>query len=73
MEASRLERAEPHGGSPGQKNYFMARWTLRWGPTWDWKGEHVRGGSTPGRQWAAESEQGPRDWSVLSPTGSTPG
>jgi hypothetical protein len=21
--------------------------------------EHVRGGSTPGRQWAAESEQGP--------------
>ena len=46
MGASRLERAEPHGGSPGQENYFIARWTLRWGPTWDWKGEHVRGGST---------------------------
>jgi hypothetical protein len=25
MGASRLERAEPHGGSPGQENYFTAR------------------------------------------------
>jgi hypothetical protein len=24
MGASRLERAEPHGGPPGQENYFMA-------------------------------------------------
>jgi hypothetical protein len=24
MGASRLERAEPHGSSPGQENYFMA-------------------------------------------------
>jgi hypothetical protein len=37
------------------------------------EGEHVRGGSTLGRQWAAESERGPRDRSVLSPTSSSPG
>ncbi len=37
------------------------------------EGEHIWGGSTPGRQWAAESEQGPRNRSVLSPTGSSPG
>jgi hypothetical protein len=35
------------------------------------EGEHVRGGSTPGCQWAAESEQGPSDRSVLSPIGSS--
>jgi hypothetical protein len=58
MRASRLEHAEPHSGSPGQENYFMAHWTLRWGPAWDWKGEHVSGGSTPGHQWAAENERG---------------
>jgi hypothetical protein len=73
MGASRLERAEPHGGSPGQENYFMARWSLRWGPMWDWERGHVRGGSTPGGRWAAESERGPRDRSVLSPTGSSLG
>jgi hypothetical protein len=37
------------------------------------EGEHVRGGSTPDRQWADESERGPCDRSVLSPTGSSPG
>jgi hypothetical protein len=37
------------------------------------EGEDVRGGSTSGRQWAAESELGPHDRSVLSPTGSSPG
>jgi hypothetical protein len=35
--------------------------------------EFVCGGSTAGSQWAAESEQGPRNWSVLCPTGSSPG
>ncbi len=40
---------------------------------WDLEGEHVRGGSTPGRRWAAKSERGPCDRSVLSPTGSSPG
>jgi hypothetical protein len=35
--------------------------------------EHVRGGSTLGRELAAESEQGPRDRCMLSPTGSSPG
>jgi hypothetical protein len=34
---------------------------------------HVHGGSTPGSQWAAESEQGPRDRNMLSPTGSSLG
>jgi hypothetical protein len=34
---------------------------------------HVCGGSTPGSQWAAESEWGPHDRSVLSPTCSSPG
>jgi hypothetical protein len=37
------------------------------------EGERVHGGSTLGRQWAAESEQGPSDCSVLNPTGSSPG
>ncbi len=73
MGASRLERAEPHGCSPGQEKYFLARWTFRWGPTWDWERGHVRGGSTPGGRWADESERGPRDRSVLSPTGISPG
>ncbi len=52
---------------------WLACWTLRWGPTWDWERWHVRGGSTPGGRWAAESEQGPRDRSVLSPTGTSAG
>jgi hypothetical protein len=34
---------------------------------------HVHGGSTLGSQWAAENEWGPRDWSMLSPTGSSLG
>jgi hypothetical protein len=68
MGASRLERAEPHGSPPGQENYFMAHWTLCWGPTWDSERGHIRGGSTPGSRWAAESEWGPRNRSVLSPT-----
>jgi hypothetical protein len=37
------------------------------------EGELVHGGSTPGCQWAAESEQVPHDRNVLSPTGSSPG
>jgi hypothetical protein len=37
------------------------------------EGEHVCGGSTPGCLWAAESEWGPCDRSVLSPMGSLPG
>ncbi len=36
------------------------------------EGEHLCGGSTPGHQWAAESEGGPQDRSVLSPTESSP-
>jgi hypothetical protein len=56
MGASRLECAEPHGGSPGQENFFMACWTLCWGPTWDWQAQHgaangqpkVNGGHTTG-------------------------
>jgi hypothetical protein len=43
------------------------------GVMWDLEGEHVRVGLTPSRRWAAESEWGPRDRSVLSPTGSSPG
>jgi hypothetical protein len=43
------------------------------GAAWDLEGEHLRGGSTPGRQRAAESEWGPRDRSLLSPTGSSLG
>ncbi len=39
------------------------------GPEW----EHVHVDSTPGRQWAAKSEQGSRNRSVLRPTGSLPG
>jgi hypothetical protein len=35
--------------------------------------EHICGGSTSGWQWAAESEQGPCDRSVLSPMDSSPG
>ncbi len=38
MGASRLERAEPHGGSPGWQLYLTACWTYHWGPAWDWKG-----------------------------------
>jgi hypothetical protein len=37
------------------------------------EGEHAHGGLTPGRRWAAQSEQGPCNRSVLSPTGSSPG
>jgi hypothetical protein len=58
MGASRLERAEPHGGSPGWQLYLTAHWTYRWGPAWDWKGARTCGGSTPGSRWAAESEWG---------------
>jgi hypothetical protein len=43
------------------------------GAAWDLEGEHVHGGSTPGCQWAVKSERGPRDRSVLTPTGSSPG
>jgi hypothetical protein len=35
--------------------------------------EHVHGGSTPGQQWAVESERGPRNRCVLSPMGNSPG
>jgi hypothetical protein len=35
--------------------------------------EHVPVDSTPGRQWAAKSEQGSCNRSVLRPTGSLPG
>jgi hypothetical protein len=37
------------------------------------EGENVHEGSIPGHQWAAESERGPCDRSVLSPTGSSLG
>ncbi len=43
------------------------------GPCVGLEGEHIRGGLTPGRQWVAESERGPSDRSVLSPTGSSKG
>jgi hypothetical protein len=38
MGASRLDRAEPHSSTPGKENYFIARYTLRWGSAWDCKG-----------------------------------
>jgi hypothetical protein len=37
------------------------------------EGEHVHGGSIPCCQCTAKSERGPRDRSVLSPTGSSLG
>ncbi len=46
---------------------------LRLGVRVGLEGEHICGGSTPSRQWAAESERGPCDSSELSPTGSSPG
>jgi hypothetical protein len=74
MGASRLERAEPHGGSPGQENYFTA------GTLDSTLGAYVGLGEVTctwrlntGWPMAAESERGPRDRSVLSPMGSSPG
>ncbi len=52
MGASQLERVEPHGGSPGQENYFMARWTFRWEPAWDWKGSTY----VEAQHWAANGQ-----------------
>ncbi len=55
MRASRLERAEPHGGSPRRQISSTACWTFCWGPMWDWKGstylELNTGMSMGGRKW----------------------
>jgi hypothetical protein len=69
MGASRLELAEP----TRIEDLLHCMLDPLLGACVGLEGEHVRGGSTPGRQWAAESEQGPRDRSVLSPTGSSLG
>jgi hypothetical protein len=60
MGASRLERAEPHGSSPGWQLYLTAQWTFCWGPAWGWKARHraanvrpkVNGGHATGACWA---------------------
>ncbi len=75
--ASQLERAEPHSSSLGLQLYLTSSISLHTGPiAGGLRGTgrvHVRGGLTPGSQWAAESERGPRDRRALSPTGSSLG
>ncbi len=74
MGADATGACEPHGGSP--RGQPLPRCTL---DLWLgarvglWGGGHIRGDSIPGRRWATESERGPRERSVLSPTGSSPG
>ncbi len=58
MVASLLDHAEPHGGSPGWQFSFLHTGPFAGGLLWTGI-EHIHGGSTPGRQWLAESEHGP--------------
>jgi hypothetical protein len=73
MGTSTTGACEPHGGPPGWQLLPHCTLGLRLGVRVGQWGEHVHGDSTPGRQWVAESEWGPRDRNVLSPTGSSPG
>jgi hypothetical protein len=73
MGASQLEHAEPPWQFTRMAALSYCTLDLLLGAHMGLEGEHVYGVSTRRSQWAAKSELGPHDRSVLSSTGSSPG